>query len=64
MSRNEVDYDDLKQEMIEEMENHLLMVLAASDGKKVSARTVMCVFDELNILIGTKINSNKYQQIQ
>lgn len=63
MSQIEMSYEDLKMEMIKEIEKQDLIVLATSEGESVTARTVMCVNDGLTIYCGTKKNSRKYKQL-
>ena len=64
MSEIELSYEKLKQEIMSDLVKHDLMVMATSDGEKVSARTVMTVFDKLTVYVGTKKNSRKYKQIE
>ena len=64
MSQIELSFDELKQDMIADLLKHDLMVLATGDGERVYARTVMTVFDDLTVYMGTKKNSRKYQQIE
>jgi general stress protein 26 len=63
MSKIELPYDDLKQEIISELLKHDRMVMATTKGTNVTARTIICIYDDLTIYCGTKKNSRKYKQI-
>jgi general stress protein 26 len=63
MSQIELSYEDLKQEVISEIQKHERMVLATSEGEFVTARTMRCVPNGLNIYNLTNRNSRKYEQI-
>jgi uncharacterized pyridoxamine 5'-phosphate oxidase family protein len=63
MIKNEINYDELEQKMIEELEKHRFVVLATADGKKVTARTMILVSKDLKIFFMTNKNYRKYQQI-
>ena len=59
----QLSYDDLKQEIIPELQKYTHGVLASSDGSLVTARQMMLIPDELKISCFTFINSRKIKQI-
>jgi len=64
MSRVELSYNELKEEMLEALLKHRLLVLATSDGENVTARTVRCVPDGLKVYVAANKNSNEWNQVQ
>ena len=63
MSQIELSYEDLKQEVIKEIQKYHEMVLATSGGESVTARTVACISDGLTVYFTTTQESRKYTQI-
>lgn len=63
MIETEINYDELKQRMITELEKHRFVVLATTDGKKVTARSMILVSKGLKIFFMTNQNYRKYKQI-
>ena len=62
-SQIELPYDDLKQEIINIIKNHQVMVLATVNGDKVSARNVLCWSDNLTLYSSSGGNKRKIWQI-
>jgi general stress protein 26 len=63
MIETELNYDELKQRMISELEKHRFVVLATTDGKNVTARSMILVSKGLRIFFMTNLNYRKYKQI-
>lgn len=63
MIENEINYDKLEQRMITELEKHRFVVLATTDGKNVTARSMTLVSKGLKIFFMTNLNYRKYKQI-
>ncbi len=64
MSEIELSYEELRKQMVKELINHRLLVLATSDGESITARSVRCSPDDLTIYVNTHRNSNKCKQIE
>jgi hypothetical protein len=64
MSQIELSFDELKQEMIEEIKKHKFMVLATSIGGKVTARTMGVIPDGVSIYVTTSPKGIKYEQMK
>ena len=64
MSQIELSYEDLKQEMIKEIEKRQLKILATSEGDFVTAREVRFISDGLTMFCFTDHRSRKYEQIK
>jgi len=63
MSQIELSYEDLKQEMIKEIQKYEFGFLATSEGEYVTAREIRCVPNGLTIYCITDRRSRKYKQI-
>jgi general stress protein 26 len=63
LSQIELSYEELKLEMIEEIRKHGFMVLATSERKFLTSRTVLCISNGLTIYFATNRNSRKFKQI-
>jgi uncharacterized pyridoxamine 5'-phosphate oxidase family protein len=63
MSQIELSYEDLKQEMIKEIQKHELVFLATSERELVTNRMVRLVSKGLSFFFLTNVNSRKYKQI-
>ena len=63
MSQTELSYEELKQGMKDELQQHRTGVLATSDDKYVTARGMLLFYDGLTIYCNTSLNSRKYKQI-
>ena len=63
MSQIELPYDELKQEMIKELEKHKELILSTSQAEKVTSRTMRCITDGLTIYCQTANKSRKYIQM-
>ncbi|HEY41803.1 MAG TPA: pyridoxamine 5'-phosphate oxidase family protein [Dehalococcoidia bacterium] len=63
MSQTELSYEELKQEIIEELRQHRTGVLATSDGNNVTARSVLLFSDGLTIYCFTDKDSRKFKQM-
>ena len=63
MSQIELSYEDLKQEMIKEIQKHELVFLATSERELVTNRMVRLVSNGLSFFFLTNVNSRKYKQI-
>jgi hypothetical protein len=59
----QLSYDDLKQEMIQELQKYTHGVLATSDGNLVTARQMMLIPNGLTISCLTGNYSRKFKQI-
>jgi general stress protein 26 len=64
MSQIEIPYSELLDKMKRELLKYRLLVLATSDGEKVTARTVRCIPDGLKVYIATNKNSIKWNQVK
>jgi len=64
MSPTTLSYDELKQELVQEVQKHQHGVLATSDGNYVTAREMMVLIDGLTIFCFTASSTRKYKQIQ
>ena len=60
----EIDFTALKTEAIEAIQKNKIMILATSADEKVTARTMSCVHDGLNIYFQTSKDSVKYNQMK
>ncbi|MDP4268237.1 MAG: pyridoxamine 5'-phosphate oxidase family protein [Bacteroidota bacterium] len=58
-----IDYNSLLSEMIDTFGESKTMVLATAFGEKVTARSMSCVFDGINILFQTDSGFQKVEQI-
>jgi general stress protein 26 len=63
MSHIEIPYDNLRQKAIHEIEKHQFVVLATTDGEKVSARTIIRISNELTLYCMTGEYTRKYKQV-
>lgn len=63
MSQIELSYEDMKQEMIKEIQKHQFVVLATSEGESVTARSMLLISNGLKIFFMTNPNYRKYNQI-
>jgi len=64
MSQVEISYEETKQKMIEEIQNHERGYLATSKGESVYVRQMMLISDGLTIWFITDQNTRKYKQIK
>ena len=62
MSQIELDYQELRKEMINTLQRHEFMYLATSEGDYVTNRAIRIITDDLKIWIMTSINSRKFKQ--
>jgi general stress protein 26 len=58
-----LDYENLKNELLQALDKNKIWVLATSDGSRVSARSMSIVHDGLNIYFQTSRHFEKYTQI-
>ena len=63
MSQIELSYEDTKQEMIREIKKLQYMVLATAEGESVTARTMLCVSNDLTIYCLARPATRKHPQI-
>ena len=63
MKQIEVPYEDMKQEMVKEIQKRKYMVLATSKGESVTARTMLCVSIDLTIYCLARPATRKHPQI-
>jgi len=61
---NKLDFDSLRQEVVEKLESEKAIVLSTASGSKVTARTMSHVNDALKIMTQTGGNSEKAMQIR
>ena len=64
MSPTTLSYNELKEELIKEIQKHQHGVLATSDGNSVTAREMMILVDGLTIFCFTASHTRKYKQMQ
>jgi general stress protein 26 len=62
MSDSKVAYQELKDKAVNELEKHQLVVLATTDGEKVSARTILRISNGLTLYCLTGQYTRKYKQ--
>ncbi|MBP2644976.1 MAG: hypothetical protein H6Q75_416 [Firmicutes bacterium] len=60
----ELGFEELKREVLELYNGIKYMVLATSSNNQVTARSMSCVFEDINILFQTDIKFAKVRQIQ
>jgi general stress protein 26 len=63
MAQTEIPYEELKQEIIEELKQQRTGVLATSDGEDVTARSMLLFSDGLTIYCFTDKDSRKFKQM-
>jgi general stress protein 26 len=63
MSPTNLDYEELKQEALRQIQRNPLGVLATAEGNSVTARTIMLIYDGLKILFFTPTWTRKFKQI-
>jgi len=63
MREFELNYNDLKGEILELLKNASNIIVATCANQRVTARIVTCINQELNIQFWTYTESQKYQQI-
>ena len=63
MSTTNLDYEELKQEALKQLQRNKLGVLATAEGNFVTARTIMLIYDGLKILFFTPTWTRKFKQI-
>ncbi|MBN1320701.1 MAG: pyridoxamine 5'-phosphate oxidase family protein [Thermoleophilia bacterium] len=56
-------YDDLQQEIVQELQKHKVGVLATAEGNSVTARSMSLIFDGLTSSCFTNAHSRKARQI-
>ncbi|MGC9394626.1 MAG: pyridoxamine 5'-phosphate oxidase family protein [Anaerolineae bacterium] len=59
----ELEYESLKNELLQALEKNKVWVLATSDGSRVSARSMSIVHDGLDIYFQTSRHFDKYAQM-
>jgi uncharacterized pyridoxamine 5'-phosphate oxidase family protein len=64
LSTTVLPYEPIKQKVIEQLQKNWHGVLATAEGKHVTAREMMLIYDGLKISCFTAINMRKYKQIQ
>ena len=60
----EIDYDNLKEEVIQFLNTHKTLVLATSANDRVTARSMSCVHNGLTIYFQTDTKFIKFKQIK
>lgn len=63
MSQTELSYEELRENVTEELQKHIHGVLATSEGNFVTAREMGLIYDGLTIFSFTAKDSRKYKQI-
>ncbi len=63
MNQTEISYEDLEQEMLQEIKKYQYGVLATAEGEFVTARVMVFVTQGMTIYCVTPIWSRKYRQI-
>jgi general stress protein 26 len=63
MSPTNLDYEELKQEVLQQIQRNQLGVLATAEGDSVTARTIMLMYDGLKIILFTPTWTRKFKQI-
>ena len=58
-----LDYEILKTELLQALDDHKIWVLASSDGKRVSARSMSIIHNDLDIYFQTSRKFDKYAQL-
>jgi len=59
----EIDYAGLKNELLKALDTNKVWILATSDGRRVSARSMSIVHDGVDIYFQTSRNFEKYAQM-